>query len=461
MNIAQFNTLYATDENKVLIQKALSTATGSGGALIPEHLEDVITNTAVRLVPELAIPVLRFDNQKYHEFNKLNTLPTAGSAMGESSTTPIRNSGYSRDSVELKIMKRKGTVTGFLKDTSANYIDAIAAEMENHVQSFGNDIRTYFLFGNKGADQYTFDGIDYYVASNRVQLSGASQVLSDLKPIDAIIDKNTRYQGKPHRKVFLTSPEMLSAISRLWTNVRDVRDASRGTKAIQIDGGYRLETYRGIPFLETTGTRPTSAMGTVTLGAAGTGSGLTPDEYWIRIAPVTWDGEQGASASNNSITITNEDSITASFTAISNALYYKVYVGLSDGTEVLVKIVSAFTYDSDGTPTGVVSSVVFTVDPTTVDTNSVPTHMQADIPLELDAGNGEPNEYFILWDLDEYQGLGKVAYTNEAGSRFKGLITPMELAQTDDNYPFLLKSYASLVPSFEKTSAIIRSIRTV
>ena len=152
MNINQFNTLYASEENKLLIQKALSTATNVGGALIPEHLEDVITNTVVRLVPELAIPVLRFDNQKFHEFNKLNSIPSAGSAMGESSTTPIRNSGYSRDSVELKIMKRKGAVTGFLKDTSANYIDAIAAEMESHVQAFGNDIRTYFLFGNKESD---------------------------------------------------------------------------------------------------------------------------------------------------------------------------------------------------------------------------------------------------------------------------------------------------------------------
>ena len=86
--------------------------------------------------------------------------------------------------------------------------------------------------------------------------------------------------------------------------------------------------------------------------------------------------------------------------------------------------------------------------------------MQSDLPLERDGTSNEPMEYVILWDLDEYQGLGKLAYTNVGGSNLGGLISAMELYPTDDNYPFLLKSYSALVPSFQATSYIIRGIRT-
>ncbi len=62
--VRQFN-MFAR-ENKSLIQKALTSATNVGEALIPEHLEEVITNTIVRLSPEIAMVTPRFDPQKFH-----------------------------------------------------------------------------------------------------------------------------------------------------------------------------------------------------------------------------------------------------------------------------------------------------------------------------------------------------------------------------------------------------------
>ncbi len=461
MRIQQFNSLYAHPATKQLLRKAMLTSeSGVAAGTIPQHLEEIITNTVVRLVPELAVPVLRFDNQKFHEFNRLTGIPSAGSAMGEASTTPIRRSAYTPDSIQLKIMKRKGAVTGFLKDASAQYLAQPASEMENHIQSFGFDLRTYYLFGNKGADSYTFDGLDVNIATNRTNLS-SSQVPTDLSLLDAMVDANSRRQGQMHRKVWLMSPELLSKFSSLWTVVRDTRAASRGTSDFEVVGGYRLEAYRGIPILETTGTRPVVDMGTVVLSTAGTGGTIAADTYYIRIAPVTWDGEQVSSAASNSVTTSGSTStITATFTAVDSALFYKVYCDTVDGSETLVKVVSAFTYDSDGTPTAEITSITLTTDPTVADTDSVPTHMQDDVPLERDPGFNQPMEYLILWDLDEFQGLGKVAYTNTNGSRFRGLITPMEVYNTDDNFPFLLKSYCAQIPAYEATSFIARGLRT-
>lgn len=459
MKVFRFNQLYGTPESKELIRKALTSATGVGEALIPEHLERVVTNTAVRLVPELSVPVLRYDPQKVHSFDRFTALPAAGSAMGESGVTPTRNGTYERATQTLKIMKRKGSVTGFLQATAKDFIDPSVAEMENHVQAFGLDLRTYMLYGNAGADAYTFSGLDRFVLTNRRNLTGADQVPGDLSLLDDMIDANTRLQGNNHRVVIEMSPELLSAFSRHWTTVRDNRNVP--FTDIKVQGGYRLESYRNVPILETSATRPIAQMTTVVIAAAGAGGAIPDNTYYFRVAPVTWEGEQGASAGSNSVTTSSNDSISLTFTAYPNALYYKVYCSTTSGSETLVKVFSASTYDGNGTITAAVTSLSFTANPTTVDTTTVPSGMESDRPLEYQTGDyNKPTEYLILWDLDEFQGCGKIAYTNEGGSAFSGLITPMEVANTDDDYPFLLKSYAAMIDAFEKTCYIVRGVRT-
>lgn len=458
MNALQkFRKMYPNGENSSLIQKSLTSAANVGEGLIPEKLEEIITNTVVRLVPELQLPTLQFDNQKVHSFNRLVSIPGAGSAMGEGATTPTRNSQTQRATVTLKIMRRKGSVTGFLIEASAKYMDAVAYETETHVQAFGNDLRTYMVWGNAGADAYTFSGLDRFIATNRTTLT-TGKVQTNLKALDDLIDTSNRKQGNAHKRVFLMSPELNSQLTRLYTNVRDNRDAQRsGTNISEIAGGYRFETYRGIPIIETTGSRPTAQMTTVGIAAAGSGSGITDDTYYFVVAPVTWDGEQAGSAEVN-VTTSSNDTITLSWTAYPDALYYKVYEGLTTGQAnlTLKRVISAFTYDGNGTITGDVTSIVFSADPA-VDA-SVPTHMASDQYLDWDSG--KPEEVLFFWDLDEYQGLGKMAYTNGDGSRFRNLISYEPLAKTDDFEPFLLKTYAALVDSFEATSGMIRNIKT-
>lgn len=453
--LQKFRQMYPNGEKASLIQKSLSSDTDVGEALIPEKLEEIITNTAVRLVPELQLPTLQFDNQKVHSFNRLISIPGAGSAMGEGAVTPTRNSTTKRATVTLKIMRRKGSVTGFLIEASAKYQDAVSYETETHVQAFGNDLRTYMIWGNASADEYSFDGIDRFIATNRTILT-TGKVQTNLKVLDDLIDKSNRKQGNTHKRIFLISPELNSQLTRQYTNVRDNRDAQRtGTNITEISGGYRFDSYRKIPMIETTATRPTAQMTAVAIAAAGSGSGITDDQYFFVVSPVTWDGEQAGSAEVN-VTTSSNDTITLSYTAFPDALYYKVYSGLTTGQAnlTLVKVVSAFTYDSNGTITGNNTSIVFDADP--APDTSVPTHMQSDQYLAWNSG--KPEEVLFFWDLDEYQGMGKVAFTNGDGSKFRNLISYEPLAKIDDNEPFLLKTYCALIDSFEATSGVVRNI---
>jgi hypothetical protein len=104
--IQQFNRW--AGENKSLIQKALTGASGTGGAaLIPQHLEQIITNAVPRISPELAIMTPKYDAQSLHEFNQLTALNAIGAAMGESSVTPTTQPTFTRRNVQLKVLKKR------------------------------------------------------------------------------------------------------------------------------------------------------------------------------------------------------------------------------------------------------------------------------------------------------------------------------------------------------------------
>jgi hypothetical protein len=445
------------EQGKALIHKALTTGTTSGGPLIAEHLDTIITNELVRLVPELAIPEYKYDPQKTHEFNRVTALPAAGSAMGEASTTPTRASAMERAEVTLKVMKRKGSVTGFLQASAEKEYDAESVETENHLQAFGNDMATYMIHGNAGADAYTFTGIDRFISTYRVNETWTGVVPTNLSPLDNLIDASNSKKAQSHRRAFIMSPQMLTKFSSLWTQVRDNRSAVReGVSTIEVNGGHRLQTFRDIPILESSQTRAISTMTAITLAHAGAGGGIPDATRYFRVAPVTWDGEQEASP-EVADTSSSSDTITISFTAFPGALFYKVYESQTTAQLTLKKVVSAFTYDASGTITASTTSIVFSTNPTTADATSVTTAMQADKPI-ISAAGIQPESVY-LWDLHPHQGLGKMPYTNKDGNRLDGIATIIPLAKTDDTSDFLIKSYIALADAFEATSGVHKGLR--
>lgn len=473
--VKQFNRLGAN--RKSLIQKALSTATsgdGAGGALIPEKLEKIITNTVVRLSPEMAVIQSEFDNQKFHEYNRLTKLPKAGGFMGEGATTPTSQASYSRESVELKILRRKGAVTNFLQDSSKKYIDASTAEMENHLQAHVYDIINALKFGNSKSNKYSFDGLDAIIATNRVNKARGGEVPTDLSFLDDMIDANIKKNGAGHNKVLLMSPEMQSLVSRLLTNVRLMQGNAGSLGNVEINGGWRLATYREIPILPVADMGNSVAMGAVTIAKEATGGAVPAGDYYFQVSAITLDGETLACTEVTETTTGTTSKISLSWTAVENASYYKIYCASATGTEKLVAEVPACVYDGAGTYVSEVTGVTITTDPTVKNptltvtatgsfiqpsiTASVTDAMADDVPMV--ATGGVAPEMVILWDLDKYQGLGKVPYTNVGGDKFGGLVTMTPLAITDDNIPFMVKSYLALCPSFEATSYMIRGLRT-
>lgn len=474
-SVQNANYNYQKGAIKSLVQKALLTSDANVGAgLIPQHLEKLITNTIVRLVPELAVIDPQYDSQKYHEFNRLTALPGGQGAIGEAGTTPTGRSTYVRTGRNLKVTRRKGAVTNFIQDASKNYIDALSVEMENHVQAHGYDLAFQLVHGNDQADPYTFPGIDYFITTNRSAGTLGGTVPTDLSILDAMIDANIRRQGANHRRAFLMSPEMLSKFSRLLTNVRLNQGLSQGgLSTVEIPGGWRLQAYRDIPIITTTQTRNDNQMGTVTPSTATTGGTIAAATYYIRVSYLDYNGESVASAEVSQVTTGSTSTLTLAFADVPSAWMYRVYIGTTAGSGKLVAVIPANQYDANGTPIARTTTVTFS-SPVTVANPSIsaPAGLVATVPanyapvtsamandLPVVQTGGITPEKIYFWDLDKIQGLGKFAYTNSAGSRFGGLVTMEPLAKTDDNNPFMIKTYGTLIDSWEATSYLAANIR--
>lgn len=382
----------------------------------------------------------------------------------ENATTPINDSTYSRTGVNLKVVRRKAAVTYFLQDASQEYIDSIAVEMENVLLAHIYDLVNLIIYGNAGANAYEFSGINTYIKTNRLGNTRYGTDFTDLSVLDNMIDKSDRAGGVRHRRVFVMSPEMLSKVSRLITNVRDTRPVSDTFSVIEFNGGWRLNGYRNIPIIVSTGTRPIETMGTVTPSTATTGGTIAASTtYYFKVTKETRTGESLAYATSQATgSGTSTNTITLTWTADTNAYRYRIYASTTQNAETLVKVVAAQTYDGTGTITGNTTSTTFTAAPaadSSVVDSTVGFDMSADKAFEQESNHDVPESVF-LWDLDEIQGLGKVVFTNSEGSNFGGLVTTKPLAETDDFYNFLTKSYCALVPSFEKTSCVYRGLRT-
>lgn len=441
-----------------LLKKALNSASNSGGALIPQHLEKIITNAVQRLSPTISMIQPEYDAQGLHEFNRVTSLGDGGGFQGENAVTPGSQSVFARANVTLKVVRRKGSVTDYLRLSSEKFVDALATEIENQVRAQVYDLESLNIYGSATADAYQYDGWDHLITTNRFNdgfTSGAATVPASNAFLDKMIDASLRKGSNLHPKAFLMTPEMLSLVSRYQTEFRKMIPMDE----VNTPGGWRLPSYRGIPIISSTFLSGvgSSTMGTVTAASGGTtGGSLSNGTYYFRVAAITQDGEQMASA-ESSVTLsggTATQKITLSFTAVSGAISYKVYYSATTGLTgmTLIDQQAARAYDGSGTPGAASTSLTVLA----VSATSAVSGMTSDKPLTT-VSSVNPETVWLI-DFDKYQGLGKFPINNPGG-REGGIISIEPLAKTDAFMQFLLYTHGAIAPSFEATSVLSRGWR--
>lgn len=424
-----------------IIRKLLDSTAGSH--LFPEQMSRVLSELVFKLNPILAkIRGTQIAGDSY-KHNQRTAIPSVSTISGENATTVSASSTYNRVTTDLKIMKAKGGVTGFQKAASRAYIDSYKTELQGSLTKLSYDMENMVLNGDATADSYQFDGVENLLpTAGKVDNYGAV----DLTLLDNMIDYMITKGGRGDDIGFFMSTAMVSAVTRKMTATLHAP-----VEKVMIEGGFRFETYRGIPLIETSFLAPLATMTDFTSVAAAAGGALPDGVYYYRVAAVTSEGETIANTSDTATCGAGNNTIDLTWPAYTDALNYKIFrsaVGGSAGDETLLDTIAARTYDADGNVTGSV---------TTYSDATASTADGVTKPLS-EAVAGNPDESIMLLDFTKNKGL-EMVYTNENANQVNNLVTFMELARTEDKMEYLLKSYLALILRNENLGIRARNVR--
>lgn len=412
------------------LQKALTSA-GDGAALNPYDLDPMLHEELLKLQPLAELIDIKPAGGKTHEYNVRSSHPQAW-FEGETTPANAKNSVYARKTVQTKIQRIWGSVTGFAQAVDAAFIDAFATELEGSVEGMANILEYGFLWGAATDQGFTGDAYQYSglfptllnnAVGNVIDAGGNKIALGDL---DEAIAKAAAFRGvRNDPKMWVMSTRMRQVVDGLQSSVQIPI-----TSIDLADGKIRMNAYDDIPMLESDYVAP-SGVGTSPADLAAvedSGNGaLAADTYYYNISSVSVYGEEIAGTEANVAVTGGSDAIDLSWTADANAVLYMIWRGLATGNAnlQLLDIIPALTYDSAGTVNGTVATYKDTGARTPV----------AIKPLST----GEQNIFLV--NRNSTRGAAILGLVDDMGRPQDQLFRFVELARVKDTYDYMMKGY--------------------
>lgn len=429
------------------INKALTSA--SAAVLIPEDLDPALKEELLNLMPLLELMSIGTAEGKTHEFNVQTSHPN-GWFEGESAVANNQNGTYARKTVQMKIIRIWGEVTGFAQRVTAKFINALEKEIMNSLEGMADALEFMLWFGV--SDEFDWTG-DAYQASGILPIvySEAPENVHDnagavitLPVLDDLIYDVTRYRGvRNDPRLFLMSPRMKLKVDGLQTKVQLPL-----SNAELLDGRLTMRAYGDTPIYESWHMAPqaTSTSPAVTSATPASGGSFAAADYDWRIASVTMDGEQVAGTAVGATTLTLNQKATLAWTADANAYSYMIFrQDGGTGDFKLIDIIAAKTYDGVGNVTGTVASYE--------DTGAKVGQSQI-TPLEageqiIAMVNINPDRCLSLYNLPDDMGEGVGNFMNF-----------VELARTKDAYAYFIKTYVAPRVVHPNLISVLRNVKT-
>lgn len=321
------------------IIKALDSTSASGQALIPEVVNPHIAELAMAINPlRNLIPRTPWFSRTYDRDKRL----TFGRAkhVGDGQTRSASQSTYARFAESLKLMQIKGGASGFLEFSAQKLVDPLQSEIDGHTLAATFEEEAITMYGNRYADSYQHNGLDTWIETNLF----LSSALIGFAILDSMIDAVRNKGSVP--KAFIMSFKMLSKLSAILQVGQQFNDK------VVIQGGFRLQTYRGIPIYDTSFIAANQAWpGGAMTATKSAGGSLADDQYFYRVAAVLTTGETLACTEANATTSAADNSVTIAWDAsgLPNTVRkYKIYRGLTTGVLTLYTEIPAYVYQETG-----------------------------------------------------------------------------------------------------------------
>lgn len=428
------------------LKKALLTTTGGGDGLLPYDLDQALHEELLRLQPLAQLVQIIGAEGKTHEY-RVRTAHPQGWFEGETTPMAQLSGTYERKTVQLKIQRIWGGVTGFAQAVDEAFIDALAEEIVGSLQGMADLMEYGALYGCADdlaaftGDAYQYTGIlprVYADASANVLDAGSDKItLDDLDQALAICG-NYR-QLRFDDKLWLMSIRMKQVVEGLQAKVQ------LPLKSVELaDGKIIMAAYGDAPILETNYMVPGTTSPACTAIVA-TGGTIPDGTYNYRLASVTMYGECVAgTASANVVCGTGDNKANLTWTADANAKLYMVFRRLASGDYYLIDIIAAKTYDGAGTVSGSVEAYT--------DDGS-----QSEVTQVVALETGE--EMILLLNLNPTRGTAFIGLVDDMGRQVDRLLSFVELARVKDTYDYMIKGYMAQRTVHPNVHAVIRNVK--
>lgn len=452
-------------------------------------LSPVITETEIRKKPLIRLLNIEKANGNPFKFKRRTALPAAH-FEGSSSSGNKGNSGWSDQSIQLKICRSWGQVDDFSEQVTPQEFRLFLSELAGSAAAvlylleasainlqeqadFNNDGT---VAGSTGGVTRAFTGLQYTTGVNEVAPAnrGQAAVKNDF---DGLLDQVMQQGGvEKDRLLWMMSTQMVTRLTSqmaVGTANDGVRYEIPYTDVWTGRGGIRLQMYRGVPLLESEDMRPLAAMGTITPAGATGGSLTGGTKYFYQLSALTNLGETLPSAEVNVTPSSSpaQGSVTITFTAFkyansqapySDAVEYKLFRSTATGTEKFVGTYAALTYDADGKPNGAVTSITdqgntAAISPTAILSGGSNAHQPY-----AGTATGVRDETMLLLNRHPTQGLSLPATYNERDESLdqSRLLMIKLLAITKATRDYLVQTFASLAIRRLAVAAYSRNVQS-
>lgn len=232
--------------NGLDIRKALDTQAGSTGqVLVPE-----VVDAGIRMFVETRSPlwniIRKFDFDGYaFAYREQNGLPVASFGAELGALPAAQNATYIERTVPIKSIYIRGELSGQVIEATRTLVNVLEREIENSAMGMVRTLEQKLIAGDSVAQPNEFDGLAKWITTTvdgtdtGGATGGADGPLS-LALLDVLLDAAPG--GEPTHLI------MSKAMRRkLWSILQP---QVRYMDATEIEGGFRVPTYGGLPIID-------------------------------------------------------------------------------------------------------------------------------------------------------------------------------------------------------------------
>jgi len=220
------------------LKKALDLA-GAGSILHQPQIDGVLAEIIERSNPLRQNLPRKPGSGSAYIFNR-RTARGAAQFVNDTEEPTEQESSYDQQTFPYRTILYRGKVTRRLQKQGKTLLDCEAEEIESGLQSVRDQEEEALIVGDAAANPKQFSGLRKIIQAGQIVEAGTNGGQLSLKMLDEAIDK------------VIGSPNMLLMTKAMHRKLNSLLQAQqRFMDTVEVQGGFRLQAYQGIPIYRT------------------------------------------------------------------------------------------------------------------------------------------------------------------------------------------------------------------